>query len=84
MEVDKNVQKLAKIKSAEINKALGLFVVFFGVVIIGSTYFTTTFIGQMTNLVAGIVLSLIGAGMVIAAILTIKKVNLVGNHDENI
>lgn len=72
MEVDKNIQKLAKIKSSEINSALGLFILFFGFVIITATFFTDTYIGQMTNLIAGIVLSLIGSGMVIMAKRRIK------------
>lgn len=76
MEVDNKKIKLQKIKDSEINKALGLFVLFFGVVIMGATFFTTTFIGQMTNLIAGIVLFLIGAGMVIMAKLRITKINL--------
>ncbi len=76
MEVDNNKVKLQKIKDSEINKALGLFILFFGIVIIGATFFTTSFIGQMTNLVAGIVLSAIGAAMVFKAQLTIKKINL--------
>ncbi|MCK5280595.1 MAG: hypothetical protein KAK04_18710 [Cyclobacteriaceae bacterium] len=46
-------------KSAQINKVLGLFVLYFGTVIIVATFFTDTFVGQMTNLVAGIVLSAI-------------------------
>ncbi|MEN8192563.1 MAG: hypothetical protein ABFS12_07075 [Bacteroidota bacterium] len=75
MEVDNDAQKLVKIKSSEINNALGLFIVFFGVVIIIATFFTSSFIGQMTNLVAGIVLSTIGAVMVLKAKLTIKKIN---------
>lgn len=76
METDNNKFKLQKIKDSEINKALGLFILFFGLVIIGATFFTNTFIGQMTNLVAGIVLLLIGAGMVIKAKSNIKKINL--------
>ena len=76
MEVDKNDQKLEKIKNSQINMALGLFILFFGVVIIVATFFTTTFIGQMTNLIAGIVLFAIGAAMVLKAKLTIKKINL--------
>jgi len=76
METDNKIQKLEKVKNSEINKALGLFILFFGVVIIAATFFTTTFIGQMTNLVAGIILFLIGAGMVIKAKINIKKINL--------
>lgn len=76
MNVDDKKIKLAKIKSFEINKALGIFVLFFGVVIIGATFFTTSFIGQMTNLFAGVVLTAIGGGMVIKSMNSIKKINL--------
>jgi len=64
-----------RIKSAKINNVLGLFVLFFGVVIIVAIFFTETFIGQMTNLIAGIILSLIGGAMMIAARRTLKKIN---------
>ena len=76
MKSEKDIQKLAQIKSSEINKALGIFILSFGVVIIFATFFTTTFVGQMTNLIAGIILSLIGGGMVLKAKSTIKKLNL--------
>lgn len=75
MEEDKDVQRLAKIKSSEINNALGLFILFFGIVIVVATFFTDTFIGQMTNVTAGIILSLIGLGMVIKAKRTIKTLS---------
>ena len=76
MEVDTNIEKLQKIKNSEINKALGFFILFFGFVIIIATFFTTTFIGQMTNLFAGVVLTAIGGGMVIIARIKIKKINI--------
>ena len=76
MEVDTKLKKMQKVKNAEINKALGFFILFFGLVIIIATFFTTTFIGQMTNLAAGIVLSAIGAGMVIKSKIQIKKIDL--------
>ena len=81
MEVDTNIQKLEKLKNSEINKALGLFILFFGIVIIAATFFTTTFIGQMTNLAAGIVLTGIGAGMVIKAKMQIKKINTTSQNE---
>lgn len=62
-----------KNKSAQINKVLGLFVLYFGVVIIVATFFTDTFVGQMTNLVAGIILFGIGAGMVLIAKKALRK-----------
>ena len=76
MEVDTKLKKMQKVKNAEINKALGFFILFFGLVIIIATFFTTTFIGQMTNLAAGIVLSAIGAGMVIKSKIQINKIDL--------
>lgn len=76
MEVDDKKIKLAKKKNFEINKALGIFVLFFGIVIIIATFFTATFIGQMTNLFAGVVLTAIGGGMIIKSMMSIKKINL--------
>ena len=62
-----------KNKSAQINKVLGLFVLYFGIVITIATFFTDTFIGQMTNLIAGTVLFGIGAGMALRAQKTLKN-----------
>ena len=76
MDVDTNIEKLQKIKNSQINKALGFFILFFGFVIIIATFFTTTFIGQMTNLFAGVLLTAIGAGMVIKSMMSIKKIKL--------
>jgi len=63
----------AKQKSAQINNALGVFIVFFGIVILIATSHTDTYIGEMTNLVAGLILFSIGAGMMIKSWLTLKK-----------
>lgn len=57
-------EKRAKQKTAKINQALGLFVLFFGVVILIAVFFTDTAIGKKTNLVVGIILCSIGGGMV--------------------
>jgi hypothetical protein len=64
--------KAEKIKSAKINKVLGLFILFFGLVIIVAIVFTETEIGQMTNLVAGVILVLIGGGMLIQSMKKLK------------
>jgi putative Mn2+ efflux pump MntP len=56
-----------KKKSAQINNVLGIFVLYFGGVILIATYFTDTFIGEMTNLVAGLILVTIGGGMMYKA-----------------
>ena len=62
-----------KDKSAHINKVLGLFILYFGIVIIGATFYTETLIGQLTNLVAGIVLLGIGVAMVLMARKSLKN-----------
>ena len=56
-------EKAEQIKSAKINNVLGKFIIFFGMVILVAIFFTETFVGQMTNLVAGLLLVLIGGGM---------------------
>jgi putative Mn2+ efflux pump MntP len=66
-------EKSEKIKNTKINRVLGMFILFFGIVILISMAFTETFIGQMTNLVAGGILCLIGAGMIFQAMRTMKK-----------
>jgi hypothetical protein len=69
------MEKQGKLRAAQINRALGLFILFFGIVVISALFFTDTFIGQMTNLVAGLLLSSIGLGMVLVAQYTIKKLS---------
>ncbi|KAA3610964.1 MAG: hypothetical protein DWQ05_20970 [Calditrichaeota bacterium] len=60
-------EKAEKQKNAKINNVLGLFVLFFGIVILIAVFFTDTTIGKQTNIVAGLILSGIGAGMVLKA-----------------
>ena len=48
----------------QINRALGLFVCFFGAIVLISMFFTETFIGKMTNLTAGVLLVAIGLVMI--------------------
>jgi hypothetical protein len=52
---------------AQINNALGAFLVFFGVVVLVSIFFTDTGIGRLTNLGAGAVIGGIGALMMYKA-----------------
>ena len=65
-------EKAENIKNAKINNVLGRFIFFFGVVIFVAIFFTETFLGQMTNLVAGIILVLIGGGMMYQSIRKLK------------
>lgn len=67
------VERLLIIKSAQINQALGVFIFIFGIIVTFAMVFTETFIQQMTDLVAGLVLMLIGGGMMWKARSTLKK-----------
>lgn len=60
-EMDRNQRVL---QEAQINRALGLFLLFFACVLAVSILFTPTLLGRLTNLAAGGVLGLIGALMV--------------------
>ncbi len=51
----------------QINMALGVFLVFFGMVVLVSIFFTDTGIGKLTNLGAGAVIGGIGAAMICKA-----------------
>ena len=48
----------------QINRALGLFICFFAVIVLVSMFFTETFIGKMTNLGAGSILTVVGIIMI--------------------
>lgn len=49
----------------QINRALGLFICFFGAIVLVSMFFTETFVGKMTNLGAGLILIAIGIIMIL-------------------
>jgi len=63
----------AGLKAAQINNALGFFIMAFGVIILFAMIFTETFVEHMTDMVAGIILISIGGGMMWKAKNTIKK-----------
>lgn len=56
--------KQQRSQEARINNALGLFLLFFAVVILISILFTRTLIGRLANLVAAGLIGLIGGAMV--------------------
>jgi len=60
-----NKKEQQKLQLAQTNRALGIFILFFGVIIIISVFFTETFVGRMTNLVAGLILCTIGGIMIL-------------------
>lgn len=65
--------RTAKIKTAQINQALGVFIFTFGVIVTFAMVYTETFVQQMTDLVAGLVLIAIGGGMLWKSKQTLKK-----------
>jgi len=56
-----NKEKIQEAQMAQIRRALGVFLLFFSAVILVAVFFTDTFVGKMTNLVAGLILGFIGA-----------------------
>ena len=66
-------EKSEKLKNAQINRALGLFILFFGIVVIVAMVFTDTRIQLLTDLIAGLVLSAIGGGMMLKSRKTINS-----------
>jgi len=68
-----DIEANARIKSAQINQALGFFIFVFGIIITIAMVYTETFIQQMTDLAAGLVLLAIGGGMMWKAKRTLKK-----------
>ncbi|MCG2462209.1 hypothetical protein K8352_15725 [Flavobacteriaceae bacterium F89] len=75
------IEKKARLKACQINSALGFFIMLFGFVVFFSMSLSETEKQMMTNIVAGGVLILIGAGMMVSAKRTIKKHDLKGLKD---
>lgn len=59
---DKNTPQ--KLQQAQINRALGIFMLSFSLIVLVSIFFAETFVGKMTNLAAGLILGSIGAAMI--------------------
>ena len=60
-------------RMSQINQALGAFICFFGSVVLISIFFTETSIGKLTNLIAGVILTTIGAIMVVRARIQLRN-----------
>ena len=52
-------------RMGRINRALGFFICFFSAVVLVSISLTETFVGKMTNLVAGLIFAVIGIIMIV-------------------
>lgn len=61
------------LQEAQINRALGVFLLFFTGIILVSIFFTDTTIGKLTNLGAGGIIGLIGGVMFWRAHASTKK-----------
>jgi hypothetical protein len=53
-----------KAQLAQINKALAVFLLFFSAVVIIAVFFTETWVGKLTNLIAGLILALIATVLI--------------------
>jgi len=73
-------EKSEKLKNAQINRALGVFILFFGLVVIVAMVFTDTRVQMITDLIAGLVLSAIGGGMILKSRSTIKSLSQIKPH----
>ncbi|MCK5814682.1 MAG: hypothetical protein KAH07_01935 [Flavobacteriaceae bacterium] len=62
-----------KLKNAQINNALGFFILFFGVIVSFSMIYSDTDIRRTTALVSGLTLFVIGGGMMLFARKKIKQ-----------
>lgn len=62
-----------KIKAAQINNALGIFILAFGAIVLFAMFYTETMAQHLTDLAAGLILISIGGGMVWKAKRTIKR-----------
>lgn len=63
-----------KIKTAQINQALGFFILFFGVIVSFAMIYSNTAVQQMTSLISGLTLVVIGGAMMWKATSTLKKI----------
>lgn len=63
-----------KIKTAQINQALGFFILFFGVIVSFAMIYSNTAVQQMTSLISGLTLVIIGGAMMWKATSTLKKI----------
>ena len=62
-ESDKMDENQRESQQAQINGALGIFLLFFGVIVLIAMIFTQTLVGRLTNLAAGGIIGLIGGAM---------------------
>ena len=60
-----NKKQEAQNRMEQINKALGLFICFFAVIVLISIFWTKSGAGKVTNLGAGLILAIVGIIMIV-------------------
>lgn len=75
------IEKQGKLKTCQINNALGFFMLLFGFIVVFSVSLSETFTQKMTNIIAGGVIVCIGGGMMWNARRLIKKYDLKNNEN---
>ncbi len=70
------IEKRGRLKTCQINNALGLFMLLFGFIVVFSMSLSETMSERMTNVVAGGTIVLIGGGMMWNSRRLIKKHDL--------
>jgi len=73
MTATENQHDARRLHDSQINKALGVFLVFFALVVLVSILFTDTGIGKLTNLGAGAIIGGIGGAMVLKGLKAGRK-----------
>lgn len=66
-------QSQQELQAAQINRALGIFLLSFAAIIFISIFFTDTTVGKLTNLAAAGIIGLIGGAMVYRAAATNRR-----------
>lgn len=67
----------------QINRALGLFICFFGAIVLVSVFFTKTRVGQMTNMTAGLILAAVGILMMFRSKRRSNSVSVLHSDDSS-
>lgn len=70
------IEKRGKLKTCQINNALGFFMLVFGLIVVFSMSLSETFTQRMVNIIAGGSIVLIGGGMMLNSRRLIKKHDL--------
>ena len=73
MTATENPDEPKTLQTAQINKALGLFLLLFALVLLVAIFFTDTTVGRLTNLAAAVVIGGIGGVMFFCGLRAIRR-----------